>query len=194
MLPTCLFKFLQHNRPAMIESFDIAEKELALVVIDVQKRFLVNDGIRRTAEAMLPTINRASAMFRMAGRPVVTVWYDLLVEPLTGRDPSEDPVDGLVRDESDIVVHKTEMSAFRGTGLRGILEGLGVDGIVVCGLASRFCVLSTYFGAMEFDICPYILCGGTASSVADHIGMVEAICNTATLDSIKANRAFRGIL
>ncbi len=178
----------------MIESFDIADKELALVIIDVQKRFLVNDGIRRTAEAMLPTINAASAMFRKAGRPVVTVWYDLLVEPLTGRDPAEDPVDGLVRDDRDIAVHKSEMSAFRGTDLKEILEGLGADGIVVCGLASRFCVLSTYFGAMEFDICPYILRGGTASSAAEHIGMVEAICNTATLDSIRSNRGFRDIL
>lgn len=174
----------------MIESIDIADKDLALIVIDVQKRFLVNDGIRGTAKAMIPTINDATSLFREAGRPVVTVWFDPLVAPLVGIDATVDPIDGLVLDGSDINVHKSEMSAFRGTGLADRLEGMGVDGVVLCGLVSRFCVLATYFGAMEHDICPYILKGATASSDPAHIGMVESLCNTATLDYVKANHSF----
>lgn len=176
----------------MIDSYDISDKRLALVIVDVQRRFMVNDGITATAERMLPVVNKVSGMFRRAGRPVYLMRFT--AESGCALPPEGDGfLEGLEVSDGDVVVDKSEMSSFAGTGLEGMLRSQGVDGIVVCGLVARFCVLATYFGAIERDICPYILRGGTASTVEEHIGMVEAICYTVSPEDILGNRDFRGL-
>ncbi|MDO5852875.1 MAG: isochorismatase family cysteine hydrolase [Thermoplasmata archaeon] len=175
----------------MIKSIDIEDKSLALVVVDMQNKFAAGE-LEAPARGILPTVNSAIAMFRSAGRPAVFVAMDGEGHGIP--EGMEDPhgfVEGLDIRPEDAVVHKSEMSAFCRTELADVLHGMGADGIVVCGLVSRWCIISTYFGAYDHDICPYLLAGGSASSDPADTRNVEAVCRTVTFDDIRTNRAFR---
>ncbi len=174
-----------------IETSDIDGKSLALVVVDMQNKFAF-ESLRAGAEAILPTINAAVATFRERSRPVVFVKMEGTGHGIP--DDVEDPdgfIDGLAVTEGDTVVHKKEMNAFFGTGLGEALRGMGVDGVVVCGLVSRFCVHATYFGAFDEGICPYLLKDGSASYNPDHTAHVESLCKLVTVEGLSANRDFR---
>ena len=133
------------------------------------------------------------SMFREAGRPVVLIKMDGEGHGTEGIEDPDGFVRGLRTGSEDIVVHKTEMNAFCGTGLGDILRDRGVDGAVICGLVAKWCVHATYFGAYDESICPYLLRGGTASSDPKDTAMVEALCKTVGPEDIVRNRAFGGL-
>lgn len=172
-----------------ISTADIGGKGLALIVVDMQNKY--GSGALRDATAgILPTINGATSMFREAGRPVVLVKMDGEGHGCEGIEDPDGFVDGLVTDPSDIVVHKTEMNAFCGTGLGPMLKGMGVDGAVICGLVAKWCVHATYFGAYDHGICPYLLRGGSAATDPKDTERVEALCKTVGPEDIRGNRDF----
>jgi nicotinamidase-related amidase len=57
----------------------------------------------------------------------------------------------LRRDTRDLVLPKRRMSAFFGTGLERTLRAGGVDTVLVCGIATPFCVLTTTLDALCHD-------------------------------------------
>jgi len=48
-----------------------------------------------------------------------------------------------------MVVQKTQSNSFDGTELEQVLQKLGVETVIVCGLQSEFCVSNTCMGALE---------------------------------------------
>jgi nicotinamidase-related amidase len=58
----------------------------------------------------------------------------------------------LARDPRDLVLPKRRMSAFFGTGLERRLRDGGVDTVLVCGIATPFCVLTTALDAVCHDL------------------------------------------
>ncbi|MDO5861275.1 MAG: isochorismatase family cysteine hydrolase [Thermoplasmata archaeon] len=175
----------------MIQTADIEEKSLALVVVDMQNKF-TQGPLLEASRGILPAVNSAISMFREAGRPVVFIRMEGEGHGIP--EDMEDPdgfVPGLDVLDTDTVVDKAEMNAFCRTRLADVLRTMGVDGVVVCGLVSRWCVISTYFGAYDNDICPYLLKGGSGSSDPVDTGNVEAVCRTIGPEGIRANRDFR---
>ena len=160
--------------------------------MDMQNKF-ASGALRAPTEGILPAINAAMSMFREAGRPVVLIKMDGEGHGTEGIEDPDGFVRGLRTGSEDIVVHKTEMNAFCGTGLGDILRDRGVDGAVICGLVAKWCVHATYFGAYDESICPYLLRGGTASSDPKDTAMVEALCKTVGPEDIVRNRAFGGL-
>ena len=57
---------------------DKKDRRLALVIVDVQKKFIVNakDTTLESARAHTPCILKVIDMFRKAGRPVIWVLYE----------------------------------------------------------------------------------------------------------------------
>ena len=175
----------------MIQTADIGEKALALIVVDMQNKFACGP-LLEPSRRILPAINSAISLFRSAGLPVVFVKMDGEGHGIP--EGMEDPdgfAEGLDWREGDPVVRKAEMNAFLRTGLADLLGGMGVDGVVICGLVAKWCVLSTYFGAYDHDICPYLLAGGTASTDEADTGHVYGVCHVADEGLIRTNRAFR---
>lgn len=169
------------------QSIDIRDKHLALIVVDMQRKYAA-DRMEGPVRAIVPVINEASALFRRHGRPVVLVRMEGVGHGIP--EGLEDPdgfVDGLFTDPGDIIVDKTRMNAFFGTGLGEELRSRGVDGVVVCGVVAKWCVHATYFGAFEADLCPYLLKGGSASFDPEHVVHVEALCKTVSMDDLLAN-------
>ena len=170
----------------------IEERRLALVVVDIQNKFLAQSpGLMDSMRSRLDGINRAIDLFRSTGNPVIFVFYE-------GEDhflakASEDPdglIDGLSMEKTDLRVSKTGMNSFRDSELGDRIRELGCDGIVLVGLVAHYCVLATYFGAFDNGVCPYIMRGGIAAGEEVHVERVEGICKTVTLDDIRRNGHF----
>jgi nicotinamidase-related amidase len=59
--------------------------------------------------------------------------------------------DSIAPHENDIVVVKRRISAFAGTDLQVVLNGQGVDSLIICGLSTSGAVLSTTRQAADMD-------------------------------------------
>ncbi|KAK6912042.1 Isochorismatase-like [Dillenia turbinata] len=152
---------------------DMADKwkKKALLVIDMQKDFILEDGLMRVdgGEAIVPNVIEAVEVARRRG--MLIVWVVREHDPL-GRDvelfrrhmygagkvgPTSkgsvgaELVDGLVIHEGDYKVVKTRFSAFFATNLHFFLQTEGIDSVVIIGVQTPNCVRQTVFDAVELD-------------------------------------------
>lgn len=65
-------------------------------------------------------------------------------------------VEGLVPEEGETVFSKKYASAFFGTDLKGVLEEMGVDTLVICGVSTSGCVRATTLDAMQNGFRPMV--------------------------------------
>jgi nicotinamidase-related amidase len=139
----------------------------ALLVMDVQ-----NGVVERFAErheSLLPTLAEAVAAARGAGVPVIFVRVAFR-DGMPEVSPNNQIFSNLARtgnlDEGDastqihlavapqpgdIIVTKRRVSAFAGSDLDVVLRSLGVDALVLCGIATSGVVLSTLRQAADLD-------------------------------------------
>ncbi|KAF2811738.1 Isochorismatase hydrolase [Mytilinidion resinicola] len=74
--------------------------------------------------------------------PGISIWQD---GDTRGMDAW---LEGLTPGPDDVVVLKKNPSAFFGTNLAGVLQGMGVDTVVVCGVSTSGCVRATAVDAV----------------------------------------------
>jgi nicotinamidase-related amidase len=169
---------------------DKKDRKIALVVVDVQKKFLGNGEteIRKNTAAHLGTINEAISLFEKAAVPVIYIKYDDPCECVVydGKD-GDDYVDGLLVASNAIEVHKHHMNSFRESKLADIVKETGCDNILVCGLVSQYCVIATYYGAYDYDLTSYMLKNGTIAISEEQSEMCEKICKIYSIEDIKEN-------
>ena len=156
----------------------------ALVVVDMQRRFLPEDGSWKGAVSV---INRVADAFRLAGRPVVFMRVVGKVPEHPYRGPEDDlfAEDLDVRD-GDAVIDKTAMNSFRGTCLGQLLADMAIKAVVICGTLSHLCIPATYFGAFEAGFSPYLLKGCVISGDPSLDAAAEALCRCLDPDSLIA--------
>ena len=117
----------------------------ALLVVDVQLMPFVWKDYGGKAihgeERLLANIAGLADRARAAGSPVVYLQYTEgddshrgLGKPLWGIHPAVSPKPG------DIAVAKYHADPFRGTNLHGRLQDMGVDGLVITGVQTEYCV------------------------------------------------------
>ncbi|CAL1378192.1 unnamed protein product [Linum trigynum] len=143
----------------------------ALLVIDMQNDFILDDSPTRVAagKAIVPNVLKAVEIARQRG--ILVVWVVREHDPL-GRDvevfrrhlyskekvgPSSkgsagaELVDGLVMKEGDYKVVKTRFSAFFATHLHSFLKTEGIQDLVVIGVQTPNCIRQTVFDAVALD-------------------------------------------
>ncbi|XP_057968476.1 probable inactive nicotinamidase At3g16190 [Malania oleifera] len=146
-------------------------KNTALLVIDMQKDFILEDGLLRVdgGKAIVPSVIKAVEVARQRG--ILVVWVVREHDPL-GRDvelfrqhlySAEKPgptskgslgaelVDGLVIMEGDYKLVKTRFSAFFATHLHSYLQSSGINNLVVIGVQTPNCIRQTVFDAVALD-------------------------------------------
>ncbi|CAL5210627.1 unnamed protein product [Lathyrus oleraceus] len=151
----------------MTESWNHA----ALLVIDMQKDFIDEESPVRTkgGKYIVPNVIKAVEVARQRG--ILIVWAVREHDPL-GRDvelfrrhlytaenvgPSSigskgaELVDGLVFREGDYKLVKTRFSAFFATHLHSVLQGAGINTLVVTGVQTPNCIRQTVFDAVALD-------------------------------------------
>lgn len=120
----------------------------ALLVIDVQKSLCTGPWAAHDIEAVIDRINAVAAQARAAGAPVVFVQHEEDDDAMRFGSEGWALDERLAAHADDARVRKTVSNAFHGTGLQALLQSLGADRLVVCGLQSEFCIDSTVRGAL----------------------------------------------
>jgi nicotinamidase-related amidase len=138
----------------------------ALLVLDVFSGFDFPGGVElfEQARAVVEPVRQLCHRFRVAERPVIFVndnfgrWqdsFDDVVAYVLGSGPRGAAMAASLRPhDRDFELLKPKHSAFFETALPSLLSYLQVGHVMVCGLATDSCVLSTVIDAKirEFDV------------------------------------------
>ena len=156
---------------------ELARERTALVVIDMQRAFLEDEGSLAQAgiditglKAAMEGCKRLLASARQAGVPVIHTRYVYRpdyadggvlvnyimpqlreVDSLAAGTPDIEIVDELAPVDGETVIDKNRPSAFYATNIEPLLNGLGVDSLVVCGVTTNICVETTVRDASQRD-------------------------------------------
>lgn len=138
---------------------DPMKKEIALVVIDVQKKFVITTHTDKELSfyGKLKEINVLTEMFRKAGRPVIFVKFVGGADHgLYTGDDKDEFYDEIVTAPTDIIVEKGHMNSFKESNLEKVIKENGCDAMLICGTVTQYCVMATYFAAFDYDLTPYL--------------------------------------
>jgi nicotinamidase-related amidase len=119
------------------------QKSYALLVIDVQN-FYFPGGRSELVDPEKAAEKASEAIMeaRETGNPVIFIQHksasgmeiNELVAPLSGEK----------------IFVKTEVNSFLGTGLKGYIDSLAVDTVVICGMQTQMCVEAAVRAAHDF--------------------------------------------
>jgi ureidoacrylate peracid hydrolase len=156
---------------------ELSKDRTALIVIDMQRAFLSDDGSLVEAgidisglKVALEPCQRLLASARQAGVPVIHTRYvyrpdyadgGVLVKyimpalkevnSLAAGTPDIEIVDELAPVDGEHVIDKNRPSAFYATNIEPLLNGLDIDSLVVCGVTANICVETTVRDASQRD-------------------------------------------
>ncbi|KAL6335001.1 hypothetical protein AAG906_023806 [Vitis piasezkii] len=170
-------------------------KHTALLVIDMQKDFVEEDGLTRVdgGKAIVPSVIKAVEVARELG--IFVVWvvreHDPLgrdvelfrrnfygpgkIGPLSEGSVGAELVDGLVIKEGDYKLVKTRFSAFFATHLHSFLQSNGINSVVIVGVQTPNCIRQTVFDAVALDYQSVtVIVDATAAATPDiHFGTLH---------------------
>jgi nicotinamidase-related amidase len=175
--------------------------QTALLVIDVQNIYAAADSplYVKNLPHSLENINALVKAFAVAGRPVIYVRhmhradgrdagrmldFSGTAEPVSFVEGSTeaDYVPGLLIVPEGLHITKRRYSSFEGTELEGILRGLDVNRVAICGYMTNFCCDSTARAAHDRDYFVDFIADATgAPDLAENFGearIIEAISTT----------------
>lgn len=160
-------------------------KKMALVIVDPQRKFTLDipDWDTRMSEA-IRGINSFSEVFRRNGAPVILISFDGKSHTgYSGADENE-WLPGLKVEESDIVVHKMHMNCFKETDLEKVLRDTGSDCVLLAGMLTEYCVMTTYFAAAERGFYPFLAKDSTICYDPRGNEAAEIICSIVDTDTV----------
>ncbi|MBT4512071.1 MAG: cysteine hydrolase [Chloroflexi bacterium] len=140
-------------------------KNIAVIVVDMLKDNVYTEshsGMGVQARGIIPNIQRLLRIAREKGMPVVFANDAFLPSDFIFRETGVKPhaimgtegarvIDEFGPEESDIILEKRRFSAFLGTNLDVSLRETGVDTIVVTGIGTPICVLTTALDGVAHD-------------------------------------------
>jgi len=120
--------------------------DTALLIIDLQKGSFNRPEPMYNVGSICENILSVAAKTREANNRLV---YIIQADAIFFIEGSSDweilPI--LTPEEGDIIVSKDERNAFQDTRLRDELNNINVGCVIICGVATDFCVNSTFLGA-----------------------------------------------
>jgi len=147
----------------------------ALLVIDMQNDFFVDDELERCREDLTKACNELVERARAAGVPVLelqtvhkrdkSTWALNMLDDDQGM--ALEGSEGVQRIEGlqpgDEVIPKTRDSAFHDTDLEQRLRQEGVERLVLCGVSTESCIAATAMDAYARNLRVTLVEDGTAS-------------------------------
>jgi nicotinamidase-related amidase len=129
------------RRPTHCEAF---RSGIAVIVIDVQRKFFCGPEAAYRAGEVIDGINLLTEAARRAKVPVFFVQHESDASgPLArGTDAWQLPAE-LVREPNDRSIYKCVGDSFQHTSLGEQLQQNEIDGVLLCGYATEFCVNAT---------------------------------------------------
>lgn len=202
------------------ETLKLDPKRTALLIQDMQNDVIIEGGAfadsgspeHAKEQNVVENAKGLADAFRKAGAPVIHVWYiveegapglklnaplfqgvkdtNALVRGTWGAAPAE----GLEPQKGDHVVEKMRMSAWQGTKLETLLDGLGVDTIVVSGAWTNMSIEHTARTGADKGFTMVVADNGCSTMNADwHNAAVNyALQNVSTVADCKTIAAALG--
>ncbi len=145
----------------------------ALIIVDFVNGFVDPDvfGGGNTLDAAEATVGLLDT-FRERGLPVVFtrivyaedgldagIWCEKAprLRELTEANPASHVIDILKPDEGEIVIRKTQPSAFFDTNLGSLLRGRNIDAVAIAGATTSGCVRATVVDAISANFRPTVV-------------------------------------
>ncbi|WP_430459627.1 isochorismatase family protein [Thalassolituus sp. LLYu03] len=118
----------------------------ALLVIDVQNGVFASDNQPYRAADVVTNTVKLVTHARTTGLTTVLIQHEIpnVLEP--GSHAWELLAD-LNAGDQDCIIRKRTPDAFMGTDLNAVLNGRGIEQLIVCGYATDFCIDRTCFSA-----------------------------------------------
>jgi len=158
----------------------------SLIVLDIQNAWLDNSPeMKRGIESRAKTINEAIAWFRRRKLPVIVIYHEDRKNGVVPGTKAFEFFHDINIADTDIKIVKRYPDAFGKTGLEEVLKQEGCDSVVITGVSAGWCVLGTYFGALNWNVSPYIFQGGVAADKEDYVRFAEEICDTINLQKLE---------
>jgi len=153
-----------------VTTYRIEPTTTALLLVDAQREYFDADGLLHTPHAAAIEANLVALRDAARTAGVLTVYVQHVHRPSgldVGRmgDFDDDDgdaaftegtrgveiIDSLAPGEDDLVVTKRRYSAFVHTELSALLRGNGIDTVVIAGLMTQFCSVTTARHAHDLD-------------------------------------------
>jgi nicotinamidase/pyrazinamidase len=153
----------------------------ALLVVDPQVDFFPGGALPvANGDAILPTVNQALRIFSEGGHPIIVTrdwhpadhcsfttqggpWPEHCVKGTAGAELHPDldlpPIFAVVQKAT--TSDREAYSDFEGTGLDAVLYGLGINRVIVCGLALEYCVRAACLDSVKAGFEAVLLVDGT---------------------------------
>jgi nicotinamidase-related amidase len=158
----------------------------ALLVIDIQNEWLgQSKTLRASAEKRVENVNAAIRWFRDRSLPLAFIYHTDRKDGPTPGTRAFEFLDSIDVRTTDTRITKNFPNAFRKTELEAFLNKHGCDTVILSGLSATWCVMGTFFGAIDCDIAPFLLKGGVSSDSEEGVKFAEELCGTKTLHDIE---------
>lgn len=128
----------------------------AVLAIDVQQGLCEGAGAAFDCAGTIYRINLVTRHAREVGAPVIFVQHESESGYLEYESDAWQLADGIEVGPADLFVRKTTPDAFLRTDLELLLKKFQVDGLVICGMHTEFCVDTTIRRALALGF-PVIL-------------------------------------
>ncbi|HXP01785.1 MAG TPA: cysteine hydrolase family protein [Luteibacter sp.] len=136
----------------------------ALLVIDMQQALCSGEEEAFDIKDVIKRVNMLIANAKIGGAAVIFIQHEEDEGALRVDSEGWQLTQGLTVADGDVRLRKTSPDAFHRTELAGILERLGVTGLVVCGLQTDFCVDTTVRRALALGY-PVVLAADAHSTI-----------------------------
>ena len=161
--------------------YAVAQKEYALLVIDVQN-FYFPGGLSELVEPGKAADKAAMAIShaRATGNPAIYIQH----KSAAGME-----INDIVKPaKGEKIFVKEEVNSFLGTGLKEYIDALGIDTLVICGMQTQMCVEAAVRAAHDFGYAVILLhdaCATRNLKFGDH-EVDAADVHASTLATLKS--------
>jgi nicotinamidase-related amidase len=157
----------------------------ALLVIDPQNVWLdLSEGLKKSVNEHIGNITQAILIFRKAGAPIIFTYQSCPERAIVPGTKGFELFPSIDIQEGDGKIIKTHQNAFNKTELERLVKEKGCDAVIIVGLSALHCILSTYLGAYDHDLYPYVARGAVAGPDEESIKTAEKLCDTLSLRAI----------
>ena len=137
----------------------------ALLILDMQVVLVHGPDKPWAGEALLDTLNTLLDKARSAGAPVFLARHvGPTGSPIEPGSPLTQLIPELVLQGSEVIFEKNRPNAFARTNLADQLQALGVEGVVITGMKTQYCVDSTCRAARDLGFNAVLIADGHTCS------------------------------
>ena len=137
----------------------------ALLILDMQVGLLHGPDKPQAGEALLETLNSLLSKARTAGAPVFFARHiGPPGSPIEPGSPLTQLVPELVLQGDEVIFEKSRPNTFAKTDLADQLQALGVEGVVITGMKTQYCVDSTCRAARDLGFDTVLIADGHTCS------------------------------